>query len=255
MKTSNKIFLGLLAIIALKVLTGMVILRSNLSPKGMGDGDIVVEGNGILKTQKLAVADFSKLFIDGHYEVILSQGTEFLEITSDENLVNHFTTEKTKDGILIITAKEEYTLQPKGAVKIKLGFKTLSEIEISGKTIISSVDTLSFENLQLNIRNVSKANLSVAVAENLNIWMKDVTEANLNGHAFNSKIELSDIGKLYAKDLVLKTAHAQTRDLSFADLNVIQKIEAHAADRSTIEYIGQPKGQLNDRDMGRILKK
>ena len=255
MKTSNKIFLGLLAVIALNVLTGMVILRSNLSPKGMGNGDIVVKGNGTLKTQKLAVADFSKLFIDGHYEVVLSQGTEFLEITSDENLVDHFTTEKTKDGILIIKAKEEYSLQPKGAVKIKLGFKTLSEIEISGKTAISSVGTLSFENLQLNIRNVSKANLSINVKENLNIWMKDIAEANLKGQTFKSKIELSDIAKLYAKDLVLQTVHIQTRDMSFADLNVTQKIDAQAADKSTIEYIGQPKGQLNDRDMSRIRKK
>ncbi len=255
MKTSNKIFLGLLAVIALNVLTGMVILRSNLSPKGIGNGDTVVKGNGKLKTQKIAVSDFSKLFIDGHYEVILSQGTEFLEITSDENLVDHFTTEKTKDGSLIITVKEEYSLQPKAAIQVKLGFKTLSEIEISGKTIISAIHTLSFENLQLNIKNVSKANFSLLVAENLNIWMKDVSEANLDGKAFQSKIELSDLGKLYATDLVLQKANIQTRDMSFADLNVIQKIDAQAADKSTIEYTGQPKGQLNDRDMGRIRKK
>ena len=135
-----------------------------------------MKGNGNLKTQKLAVSDFSKLLLDGHYEVVLSQGTEFLEITSNENLVDHFTTEKTKDGSLIITVKEEYSLQPKAAIQVKLGFKTLSEIEISGKTIISAIDTLSFENLQLNIQKCKQSKFfSSLVAENLNIWMKDVS--------------------------------------------------------------------------------
>ncbi len=255
MKTSNKIFLGLIAAIALNVLTGMIFLRNSLGPKGMGDGLTKVIGKGTLKTKKLAVSNFSKLYLDGHYEVIISQGEEFLEVTSDENIVDYFSSKITKEGQLILSVNEEYTLQPQGAVQVKLGFKNLSEIEIAGKTVITSMDTLRFENLHLNIQNISKASLALVVANNLHIWMKDIGEANLTGSAVNTKIELRDIAKLHAAKLTLQNTSIETRDMSFADLNILKSINAQAADQSTIEYTGQPKGHAENRDMSRISKK
>lgn len=136
-----------------------------------------------------------------------------------------------------------------------MGFKKLSEIDINEKTILSSVDTLKFENLYLNIQSVSKANLSLVVTDKLNIWMKDMAAANLTGSAPKSRIVLADMADLRATQLTLQQTNIQTRDMSFADLNVVEKIEAQSADKSTIEYIGQPKGQLQDRDMSRIRKK
>jgi len=255
MKTSNKIFLGLLAAIALNVLTGMVMLRTSLGPKGIGDGDLLINGTGALKTKKLPVSDFAKLSIDGHYNVTLSQGKEFLEITTDENIVDYFTTETTKDGRLILTVQEKYTVNPQQVIEVKLGFKNLSEIEINGKTTISAADTLKFENLYLNMQSLSKANLSLAVDRHLNIWMKDIAEANLTGTAPESRIELGDLAKLKATKLILQETNIQVRDMSYADLNVVKKLNAQAADQGKIEYIGQPKGQFQDRDMGSISKK
>lgn len=255
MKTSNKIFLGLFALISLNVLTGAIMLRGSLQPQGIGDGEKRIEGNNVLKTNKIEVVDFSKLTIDGNYEVVLSQGEEFIEIKTSENLIDLFTTKKTEDGRLILTAKEGYSLVPKQSIQIKLGFKSLTEIDIAGSTTITAVDTLQFENLQLNHQDFSKSKLIITANKNLNVWAKDMAEANLAGHASKTRIELADVAKLHADKLVLQKVDIQTRDMSFANINVVQQIKGHSADNSTIEYIGQPKGQLQDRDMSRIIKK
>lgn len=255
MKTSNKIFVGLLMLFALNVLTGMMILRGSLQPHGIGDGEKVIEGAGTLKTKELIATNFSKLQIDGNYEVTLSQGEEFIRIEAEENLIDYFITEKTAEGRLILTAKEEFTLLPNQTVKVKLGFNALTEIEIGGATTITASDTLQFEHLQLNMQDVCKADLRLVVKDNINIWMKDMTKANLTGSATKTRIELSDMCELRATDLIFQKVKIQTRDMSFADLNVVQKFDAQSGDNSTIEYKGQPTLRIQDRDMSRILSK
>ena len=255
MKTSNKIFLGLFTLIALNALTGAIMLRSSLQQQGIGDGVDRIEGNGHLKTKKLAASDFSKLTIDGNYEVILSQGKEFLEIETSENLIDFFTAKKTEDGRLYIAAKEGYSLVPKRAVQIKLGFKALTEIELAESASLTASDTLKFEHLQLSLQDFSESNLTLVANKNLNIWAKDMTVINLSGHASKTKIELADVAKVHGKELVLQNVDIQTRDMSFADLNVVQRIKGTAADNSTIEYIGEPEIRLEDRDMSRLIKK
>ena len=61
MKTSNKIFLGLLAAIALNVLTGMIILRTSLGPGSIGNGDTNILGTADIKKVRLTATDFKQI--------------------------------------------------------------------------------------------------------------------------------------------------------------------------------------------------
>lgn len=255
MKTSNKIFLGLIAAIALNVLTGMVFLRSNLKPQGIGRGDQIIKGNGITKTKKFPVANFSKIAFDGNFNIELSQGEELFEITTEENIIDQFSLETNEYGWLKLSAKSGYSIFPKQIIQIKIGFKNLNEIDIAGATTISASDTLKFETLQLNMQDITKSEFPLIVEEQFNIWLKDMAEAKLDGQAKKSKIELADVAKLFAKKVTFQEVDIQTRDMSFASLNVIKKLHASAGDTSTIEYTGQPEGHTENRDMSHIRKK
>ena len=117
------------------------------------------------------------------------------------------------------------------------------------------MDTLKFENLYLNIQRVSKANFPLVVEDNLNIWMKDLGEANLTGSAPNSRIELADVAKLYAAGLTLNQTDIQTRDISYAELNIKERLVAQTADGSNVAYQGEPSTRIDQRDASRIWKK
>ena len=57
-----------------------------------------------------------------------------------------------------------------------------------------------------------------------------MTTVNLAGRAHQTRIELADVAKMHGKALVLQKVDIQTRDMSFADLNVVQQINAQSAD-------------------------
>ena len=227
MKTSNKIFLGLLAAIALNVLTGMVLLRANLGPGSIGNGDISIQGTKDIKKVRLTASDFKGISVGGNFQVTLTQGAEeFVDIETDANLIGYFEVKVNEDKTLYIDAKEGYSLIPTHNVQVHIGFKDLEAIRTHGHSAISSDQALNFGNLALEIHNGSQMEFGV-IAQDLKVRITGSSKNNVSGTTENLELNVFNSGKFEGQDLTVKNAKVSINNSGTADLKVIDALDCH----------------------------
>lgn len=241
MKISNKILLGLFAAIALNALTGMVMVRSSLSPQGIGNGPTYLEGAGNNKKVRLTTGNFSEVYMDGDYQVNLIQGAEeYLEIEAQENIVDLFELEKDDGKTISINVKADYTLAPTNQIIITIGFKDLEVINAYGHSRFFSEQTLKFEDLFIGLNGASYIQTPLT-ANNLRMQFSGATNGQLTGTATNLNVTLSGGSNLHAKELTTSNTHASVNGASYVAINVKEYLNAVTSGAGTIEYYGDPK--------------
>ena len=248
MKISNKILLGLLAAIALHVLTGMVIVRSTLAPGGIGSGETIIEGLGNSKKVEFPIGDFNHIMIEGNYKVMLHQGKPYAAIEADENIIEYldFGVEDGKET-LSLKAKEGYSLVPKNPVTIYIGFEHLESIAGYGFTNFVSEKELTFEELAITMHGAGMFNVPLT-AKTLELRLDGSCEAYLTGSIDLLEANISGVCRLHSEDLVAKKAEITLSGSSTADIQVTDYLEARTAGNSVINYIGNP--QTDNRSSG-----
>ncbi|GEM_PF-7083507 len=254
MKTSNKIFLGLLAAIALNVLTGMVILRANLGPGSIGNGDISIQGTKDIKKVRLTATDFKGINIGDNFQVILTQGAEeFVEIETDANLIGYFDVQVDDNKTLSVAAKDGYSLIPTKSVQIHIGFKTLEKIKSHSHSTISSDQQLSFEKLILEIQNSSVMAFGVN-AQALEVRISGSSKNKIHGTTDNLELNVFNNGKFEGQALTVKKAKVSINNSGTADIKVINALDAATHNNGTLRYSGNPSINQRSSNSGSIIK-
>ena len=254
MKTSNKIFLGLLAAIALNVLTGMVLLRTNLGPGSIGNGDISIQGSKDIKKVRLTASNFKGISVGGNLQVILTQGTEeFVEIETDANLIGYFEVKVNEDKTLYIDAKEGYSLIPTHSVQVHISFKELEAIRSHGHSAISADQALNFENLALEIHNGSVMDFGIT-AQEIKVRITGSSKNNLSGTTDNLQLEVFNSGKFKGQNLSVKKAKVSINNSGTADIKVIDSLDATTNNNGTLRYSGNPSINQKSNNAGKIIK-
>lgn len=254
MKTSNKIFLGLLAGIALNVLTGMVLLRTNLGPGSIGNGDISIQGSKDIKKVKLTAADFKGISVGANFQVKLTQGVEeFVEIETDANLIGYFEVKVNADKTLYIDAKEGYSLIPTQNVQVHVGFKDLEEIRSHGHCTITADQALNFENLALEIHNGSQMEFGIT-AQELKVRITGSSKNNISGTADNLQLDVFNSGKFEGQNLTVNKAKVSINNSGTADIKVTNSLDAITNNNGTLRYSGNPSIQQQSNNAGKIIK-
>lgn len=254
MKTSNKIFLGLLAAIALNVLTGMVLLRTSLGPGSIGNGDLSIQGTKDIKKVRLTATDFKHISMGDNFQGILTQGTEeFVEIETDANLIGYLDVQVNDEKTLYIEAKDGYSLIPTESVRVHIGFKNLEKISSHSHCTISSDQQLNFENLILDINNSSVMAFGVN-AQALEVRVKGSSKNKIYGTADNLQLSVFNSGKFEGQALVTKKAKVSINNNGTADIKVIESLDAATHNKGTLRYSGNPSVNQQASGSGRIIK-
>ncbi len=254
MKTSNKIFLGLLAAIALNVLTGMVLLRANLGPGSIGNGDISIQGTKDIKKARLTATDFKGISIGDNFQVTLTQGAEeFVEIETDANLIGYFEVSINEDKTLHIDAKEGYSLVPTQNVQVHIGFKDLEAIRSHSHSSITSDQRLNFDHLALEIHNSSQMKFGI-IAQELKVRITGSSKNNVSGTTDNLILNVFNSGKFEGQDLTTKKATISINNSGIANLKVIDALDAAIQNNGTLRYSGNPSIQQRTSNSGRLIK-
>lgn len=249
MKFSNKLILGLFAAIALNVLTGMIMLKSNLKPQGIGNGATVVQGSGDIKKVKLSTEDFDRLDIEGNFTVTLGQGTEdYVEIEAEESIVDYFVTEVNERKRLRLSAKKGYTLVPNKPIKMHVHFKDINVINSYGASKISAKDTLRFEDIELGSYGASNLDLLVN-AKHLKLQVNGAGNSRLAGIAEEADISSFGAGRVKARKLITERAKVNTTGAGDVEIHVNQHLNARATGAANIRYSGNP-AQVDRQSLG-----
>ena len=239
MKTSNKLLVGAMAIIALSYLIFLIALRANT-----GDNSIT-QGSGNYTRFNYETTSFHQIVIAGGFNVELTQGdTHSLEVECDDNM-KEFIDIQLEEGRLKIAYKEHDLDFTKNNLYITVD--SLSKIHLDGAVDLTSEGTFMSDTFHLAVNSASHATLSLNAAV-LQASSYGAGEIKLTGEGNFLEVQLGGASKISAKDFPVKIADVEGNGSSDFQLHVIDSMNLVLSGNSNLEYRGTPR--INSRLSG-----
>jgi len=201
-------------------LTSLSYAQNKDKNKDMDKNRETIEGNGKLVTRDVNVSSFDGLRASGVYELKLSQGNkESVKIEADENLQEYFNVRNEGNKLVIDMEKlNNKNLKVKNKMKVYITFKNLKELELKTVGNVSSEEQLSFDNLDMNTKNVGNVDLNLT-AKKLNLDSKSVGNVKLSGKANEAVVKNKGVGSLQAGNFVVQTMDIENDGVGSAEVN------------------------------------
>lgn len=197
-----------------------------------------VRGNHNVVKKERKVGSFTGIKVSSGIDVFLRQGNnESLSVEADENLHDYIYTEVT-GGVLHIYTK--VTIRDAEMKRAYVTMKDINSISTSSAGDIKGETPVKTDRLKLSTSSAGNIDLDVNARE-INIDISSAGDIQLTGQADMLEADLSSAGSLKAYELQVKEADISVSSAGDADVNVSEKITAHASSAGSINYKGNPK--------------
>jgi len=183
-----------------------------------------IEGSGNIVTKTFNVQSFDQLDVVGVFSLKLSQGSkEEVRIEADDNLQDLF--EVKNDGSkLVVSMKKESNFNSKKGLKVYVSFKKLKSMDLKTVGNVSSEQSLSFDDLDINNKSVGSVDLKLT-AQSISLDNKSVGDVTLNGKADNAVINNKSVGSLMAGDFIVQKMDIDNNGIGSAEVNAAKEIK------------------------------
>jgi hypothetical protein len=238
---------------------------------------IKVKGNREVTTEISPLAPFKMLEISDDYEIeIVPGGSPQIEITTDSNLHQHLAA-SVIDGKLVVTTTARIRSKKEMKFRIIYG-PELKTITVTDDAVLSSVTSLIFEELELNIEKDAEVYLTASVArltlnadlstkselnlsgknavinlknnadvkalikyDNLELNMKDRVDAKIEGDIKNGQINMTDTASLEGKNLIFDDLELKINNNAKTGINVKNTLSLDSSDDAEVTLYNTPK--------------
>jgi len=199
-----------------------------------------VKGNGKLINKTRNVGSFDGVGVSGSFDVILVAGNEGkLDISVEENLAPYLITE-VNNGNLKIRWKKGTNIRTSKSTKIKVHFKEINSLAMSGSGDISSEDVIRGKSLDMAVAGSGDIKLDIEVqkAESAVSGSGDI---ELSGKATEFEAAVSGSGDIEAYDLKTEKAELKVAGSGSIEISVEKELVARVSGSGDIKYKGQPR--------------
>jgi hypothetical protein len=238
---------------------------------------IKVKGNREVTTEISPLAPFKMLEISDDYEIeIVPGGSPQIEITTDSNLHQHLAA-SVIDGKLVVTTTARIRSKKEMKFRIIYG-PELKTITVTDDAVLSSVTSLIFEELELNIEKDAEVYLTASVTrltlnadlstkselnlsgknavinlknnadvkalikyDNLELNMKDRVDAKIEGDIKNGQINMTDTASLEGKNLIFDDLELKINNNAKTGINVKNTLSLDSSDDAEVSLYNTPK--------------
>jgi putative alpha-1,2-mannosidase len=252
---------------------------------------IKVKGNREVTTEISPIAPFKMLEISDDYEIEIVPGASpQIEITTDSNLHQYLTT-SVIDGKLVVTTTAKIRSKKEMKFRIIYG-PELTAITVTDDAVLTSVTSLIFEELELNIEKDAEVYLTASIGrltlnaerstkselnlsgksavinlksnadvkalikyDNLELNMKDRVDAKIEGDIKNGQMNMTDTASLEGKNLIFDDLVLKINNNAKAGINVKNKLSLDSSDDAEVTLYNTPKIDLKKFTGKSVLKK
>jgi len=220
----------------LTLLTSACFLTNALQAK-----EIPLPSGKVLKETR-AVSSFKNIIIAGSGQLYIKQGNqESLVIEAEDKVLPEINSE-VKDDTLTLSPKESgfsiFSInQP---VIYHLTVKNIENINISGDMHISGRNTLTTNQLNLEISGAGTADLKVKV-ESLKTKISGSSDIIVQGSANQQIIEIEGAGEFNGKKLNTKKTRVSISGAGNTIVNASEELDINISGFGKVQYYGQPK--------------
>lgn len=197
---------------------------------------ILLSQLGLAQTEavKRSVPEFTKLAVSGAMTVQLEKAAApyIIFSSADTSGIKYGVSE----GKLVVREKKEGD-KPE---KITIGYTQLSAIEVGGAASLKARETVSANELQMNVLGAAKCKMDLSV-DVLAVTLSGAASASLAGAANKLEAIVSGASGLKATSLVTENAEVNTSGAATARVNVKNMLSGNSSGASTLKFTGDPK--------------
>lgn len=249
MKTSNKILLGVLILIAALGIFPVIYLKMNL--KEMKKEQVV--GNGQMTRQSREVSSFKGIHSGGILKVYLTQGAQKLELEGESNLLDLVET-AVEGGHLLLKMKPGVTFNTKSEVKVHISTPELEEIELSGAGSVTTDSVFKSNDLVIVLSGVGEMDMNLE-SQHVVTNLVGSGKILLRGKTARLEATCSGAGQIEAQDLEAGEVEATCSGVGSVKVFPVQSLNATVGGVGNIYYRGDPASiKTKEGGIGKILK-
>ncbi|MBD0257179.1 MAG: DUF2807 domain-containing protein [Cytophagales bacterium] len=191
-------------------------------------------GNVVRQTRP--VPAFSRLHIDGVFEVHLRQGdTTALQIEAREGLMSRITTE-TEDGTLKLDLKRGLNMR-KTTIKVYITVRDLEKLRIGGVASVKSDTPLRLGRLELEQHSVGTTQLALQ-CDRLTARITGVGTLQLTGSGREVEMHNTGVGAIKAADFETEVLRVENTGVGDVEVSARREISIHSSGVGSVRYKG-----------------
>ncbi|EAQ38905.1 hypothetical protein MED134_02880 [Dokdonia sp. MED134] len=203
-----------------------------------------VKGNGELQTITRNVGDYDAINVAGFFNVTLVAGNEGeLTIEGESNLLEYIETEVDGDR-LTIKVKNKQNLKTSWGkdIKIRVPFRDLNQVSLSGSGEIMSTDVIKANNFRVSVSGSGDINL-VVEASSTESRVTGSGDLVLRGSTRDHETSVTGSGDLEAGRFKADNVDAKVTGSGDIRVSCEKSIRARVTGSGDIEYVGNPTKQ------------
>lgn len=200
---------------------------------------IGVNGNGnVVTSERELNGSFNQIDASRGLDVVLTQGSyEQVSVEADENLQDIIVT-KVEGDVLKITTTEN--IASSSSKTVYVSFDDLSRIEASSGSYVSSKNTITADNLDIDSSSGSDLKLNLQTSQ-LTCDSSSGSNLKLSGKATSVVARASSGSGISASDLSTESADVKATSGANISVNTSKKLTAHANSGGNVSYYGNPE--------------
>lgn len=215
------------------ILTTFLLLFTLISCENLN----LVNSSDLITTEVREIGSFNSLKVSSGFKVKLQKGdVEKIEVIANENLHGYIIS-KIKNKELKVSREDKIKFDRDAEVEIVITYVELNEIDASGGCNITIIDSLSTENLMIDLSGGSR----LVGQLNLNNFTADVSgggRLELNGYCSNFNLDLSGGGKVLGYEFNVDDFYADLSGGASVELTINKTISIDASGGSSLYYKG-----------------
>lgn len=201
-----------------------------------------INGNGDFTSQTRTVSEYDQVSLQGSMKVELIAGKEGkLTIEAESNLSEYILTE-VSGGKLKISVEKGVSLNPsrnKG-IKIRVPFKTLNQVSLTGSGDIFSSDQIKAERFEIDLTGSGDINLDLQ-AKNVKGSITGSGDIFLRGKARDFRCIVTGSGDFDASKLEAERVDASVSGSGNIMVHASRELKSRVTGSGDIEYKGNPQ--------------
>lgn len=198
-----------------------------------------VTGSGHVVDVKRPLAAFSKLRVEGSFDVEARPGSApAATVHTDDNLAP-FVETAVEGDTLVVRAKRGSSFRTHGPLKVVVDFTQLTEIQQRGSADVHVAD-LTSPRLESSITGSGDLKIDHAQLGELRVSIAGSGDVSIEGRADEAHFHVAGSGDVHADQLVSRKVEVAVSGSGDAHVNATDTLDAHVAGSGDVTYRGHP---------------
>lgn len=223
-------------------------------PMGYGSGRNRIKGSGVKVEKARALVAFTKLRIEGPFDVRLTQaGSDQATVVADDNIEPLVETAVESDT-LVVRMKRDTGFTTRHAPTVRVDARALQAVTIDGSGDLA-VERFKADSLALSVVGSGDVQLGLVELKELNVSISGSGDVRAAGRAEQQSWKISGSGDVDAGALSGRAARVELHGSGDVSLGVTEQLDAKLSGSGDLSYAGRPQLRQSVSGSGEIHRR